>query len=384
MQQTPGAQPKPKFSRPKRVITEARKLQNREAQRAYRQRQKERLQSNRARTGEKACSSRYQQLQPYPTPKNVEGESSSSPAPEGFGQSYILPDAPKSPFCSVSGTILSVSTTSSEPLPATQSISSSGVGPYAGVGPLERLLSNLTPNWSLNVDYPLAEFNGQPFFPTPAEVNDESAEHFVASISSSTSAYTSKYSQQGHNPYFNTSSTYVADPYKNCLQPPKTNLFSACLYNASTIGIGIEDFFSYNCMSLCSPFYRPAASSTDPQKLLSEVSTTYPLVPAHLRPTLPQILIPHHPLFDLIPIPIFRSRAIILSSAVPHLVNIFELKGDIVEGGLLCLGSGSGSGQPWEVGSWEVAPWFFKKWKLLLDRHGRDLWGEPALAKPLS
>ncbi|GKZ38292.1 hypothetical protein AbraIFM66950_010393 [Aspergillus brasiliensis] len=219
MQQTPGAQPKPKFSRPKRVITEARKLQNREAQRAYRQRQKERLQSNRARTGEKACSSRYQQLQPYPTPKNVEGESSSSLAPEGFGQSYILPDAPKSPFCSVSGTILPVSTTSSEPLPATLSISSSGAGPYAGVGPLERLPSNLTPNWSLNIDYPLAEFNGQPFFSTPAEVNDESAEHFVASSSSSTSAYTSKYSQQGHNPHFNTSSTARTSPANSPTDP---------------------------------------------------------------------------------------------------------------------------------------------------------------------
>ncbi|KAF4179440.1 hypothetical protein CNMCM8060_002936 [Aspergillus lentulus] len=157
MQQTPGAQPKPKSARPKRVITEARKLQNRKAQRAYRQRQKERLQSNRARTGEKGGASRYQKLRPYPTPKNVEGEASSGPAHEGFGKSYILPDAPETPFYSISGTDLSVSTPSSEPLPATQSISGSTVGPYGGVGLLELLLSNSTPNWSLNVDYLLAE-----------------------------------------------------------------------------------------------------------------------------------------------------------------------------------------------------------------------------------
>lgn len=65
---------------------------------------------------------------------------------------------------------------------------------------------------------------------------------------------------------------------------------------------------------------------------------------------------------------------------------MFELKGDILEGGLHCLGSrgGSGSGQPWEVGSWKVAPWFFEKWKLLLDRHGGDLWGEPPLVNHFS
>ncbi|KAH2374299.1 hypothetical protein KXV62_001863 [Aspergillus fumigatus] len=174
MQQTPAAQPKPKVARPKRVITEARKLQNREAQRAYRQRQKERLQKNRARTGEKGGSSWYQPLRPCPTPHNVGGEASSGPTLGGFGQSYILPDASKTPFW----------TTSNERLPASQSIRSSSVNPNGGVGILELLLTNLTPNWSLNVDYLLAETNDQPFFPTSAEeVNDESAEHFTASTS---------------------------------------------------------------------------------------------------------------------------------------------------------------------------------------------------------
>lgn len=340
------------------------------------QRQKERLQKNRARTGEKGGSSWYQPLRPCPTPHNVGGEASSGPTLGGFGQSYILPDASKTPFW----------TTSNEHLPASQSIRSSSVNPNGGVGILELLLTNLTPNWSLNVDYLLAETNDQPFFPTSAEeVNDESAEHFTASTSKSASACTPQFSRQRHSPHI-TSSMYLADPYKNRLQPSKTTLLSACLYNASTMGINIEEFFSYNCMSLCSPFYRQAASSTEPQKLLSEVSASYPLVPANLRPTLPQILIPHHPLFDLVPIPNLRSRAIILSAAAPHLVNMFELKGDILEGGLLCLGSrgGSGSGQPWEVGSWKVAPWFFEKWKLLLDRHGGDLWGEPPLVNHFS
>ncbi|KAF7139668.1 hypothetical protein CNMCM5793_007267 [Aspergillus hiratsukae] len=280
MQQTPGAQPKPKSARPKRVITEARKLQNREAQRAYRQRQKERLQSNRARTGEKGGSSRYQQLRPYPTPKTVEGEAPSGPAHEGFGQSYILPDALETPFYSISGTDLSVSTASSEPLPATQSISGSIVGPYGGVGLLELLLSNSTPNWRLNVDDLLAESNDQPFYPTPAEeVNDESAEHFATSTSNSTSAYTPQFSGQGHTPHFNTSSTYLADPYKNRLQTPKTNFFSACLYNAPTIGISIEDLLHGPSKTPIrrfdvipsSPRTSPANSPTDPNSAPSTI-----------------------------------------------------------------------------------------------------------------
>ncbi|KAH2307526.1 hypothetical protein KXW18_002590 [Aspergillus fumigatus] len=234
MQQTPAAQPKPKVARPKRVITEARKLQNREAQRAYRQRQKERLQKNRARTGEKGGSSWYQPLRPCPAPHNVGGEASSGPTLGGFGQSYILPDASKTPFW----------TPSNEHLPASQSIRSSSVNPNGGVGILELLLTNSTPNWSFNVDYLLAETNDQPFFPTSAEeVNDESAEHFTASTSKSASACTPQFSRQRHSPHF-TSSMYLADPYQNRLQPSKTTLLSACLYNASTMGINIEEFFS--------------------------------------------------------------------------------------------------------------------------------------------
>ncbi|KAL2809827.1 hypothetical protein BJX63DRAFT_403882 [Aspergillus granulosus] len=388
MVQTPDSQERP--GRSKRVITEARKLQNREAQRAYRQRQKERVQKARSGPQEKGDSIRYQRLRPYPAPQNVQRDVPSAEALEWVAQSYRSGRlyAVDTPTSSLLGTDPSASTpsTSSRSLREAQSISdaSAPADLFGGAGDLDLLLPTPAASSSIDVEDLLAGSGDQGFFPISPEGVD--TDHSIPSTSASIYAYTTPdtYQQYLHRAFRPTASrsTLLADPYKNYLQTPKTNLISACLHNASLIGISIEEFFSYNCMSLCSPFYRQTTSSTDPQALLSDVAASYPLVPAHLRPTLPQILIPHHPLFDLVPIPVLRSRAIILSAAIPHLVDMFELKGDIVEGGLLCLGSGrdmasrgGGSGQPWEVGSWEIAPWFLNKWKLLLDKNSGDLWG---------
>ncbi|KAB8070529.1 hypothetical protein BDV29DRAFT_193995 [Aspergillus leporis] len=138
-------------------------------------------------------------------------------------------------------------------------------------------------------------------------------------------------------------------------------LLRACLRNAQSLGISVQEFFSYKCMSLCSPFYRPNTTmSDDPQALLITVSQ--PSIPAHLKPTLPQILFPHHPLLDLLPLPALRTRAIMLAATAPTLLDAVELKRDIVEqGGIVCRG-----GKPWDMHSWVAAPWFLKKWRLLL------------------
>lgn len=172
-----------------------------------------------------------------------------------------------------------------------------------------------------------------------------------------------------------------SSPNTICLTENRTHLLTACMHNAFSIGITIDEFFTYNCMSLCSPFYRPATPSTDPRSLLASVLNVNPSIPTHLRPTLPQILIPHHPIFDLIPLPSLRTRAIVLSAAGTNLVNMFELKRDIIEGGLICWAVNDcepdrqrkGRGQPWELGSWKISPWFRAKWKLLLSETGGDL-----------
>lgn len=65
-----------------------------------------------------------------------------------------------------------------------------------------------------------------------------------------------------------------------------------------------------------------------------------------------------------------------LSAAMPHVFNNWELKLDIYErGGLTIwrLKHEKGEGvrdtyPPWDMKSWEAAPWFMKKWCMLMGR----------------
>jgi hypothetical protein len=171
--------------------------------------------------------------------------------------------------------------------------------------------------------------------------------------------------------------TYLADPYQNAILFSQVTILNICAQNANCLGMAPEDFISDNCLSLCSPFYRPVSASDDPVTLLAAVSK--PFTPTFLQPTLSQILFPHHPIFDLIPIPGFRERAIMLATTSPALLNSLELKQDIMCGGLVCWGTKHGSnhggkGQPWDLRSWEAAPWFLKKWRLLVGGKDGDLW----------
>ncbi|GFG18968.1 hypothetical protein IFM5058_09560 [Aspergillus udagawae] len=143
-----------------------------------------------------------------------------------------------------------------------------------------------------------------------------------------------------------------------------TLLLTACVYNAAALGISIDQFSSYNCMSLCSPFYRPYTTmSADPSSLLATV--TRPAIPVHLRPTLPQVLFPHHPLLDLLPLPTLRAKAITFAATAPSILDAVEFKRDIVERGGIVCSSDSAAMQPWDMRAWTIAPWFSRKWRLL-------------------
>lgn len=161
-----------------------------------------------------------------------------------------------------------------------------------------------------------------------------------------------------------------ADPCANNLEFPQVSLLRICLSNARCLGINIDTLFGWNCMSLCSPFYRPTTTTEDdPKALLAAVSS--PSIPKNLQPTLPQVLFPHHPILDLIPFPGLRACAITLAATSPPLLSPLELKKDIIFGGLVCWGTKKNpGGQPWDMRSWEAAPWFLEKWRLLVD--GRD------------
>ncbi|KAF5634269.1 hypothetical protein F52700_5992 [Fusarium sp. NRRL 52700] len=169
------------------------------------------------------------------------------------------------------------------------------------------------------------------------------------------------------------------DLYMNMLQFSPAAIFTSCLTNA--VSLGIDPSVIANCsVEHISPFYQPSLSSTlnhaalmqAGYNILSTFNNTS--IPFHLRPTMSQILIPHHTSLDLIPIPFLRERAIMLSAAMPHAFNNWELKLDIYERGGLTIwrlnhekgGSLRETYPPWDMKSWEAAPWFLRKWCMLM------------------
>ncbi|KAF4502455.1 hypothetical protein FAGAP_1307 [Fusarium agapanthi] len=173
----------------------------------------------------------------------------------------------------------------------------------------------------------------------------------------------------------------LPDLYVNMLQFAPAAIFTSCLTNA--ISLGLNPSVIANCsVEHISPFYQPNLSSTLNHAALiqagSNILSTFnnTSIPVHLRPTMAQILIPHHTSLDLIPIPFLRERAIMLSAAMPHAFNNWELKLDIYERGGLTIWrlkhekgeSGRDAYPPWDMKSWEAAPWFLNKWCMLMGR----------------
>ncbi|KAM5347363.1 hypothetical protein ACJ41O_010368 [Fusarium nematophilum] len=178
-----------------------------------------------------------------------------------------------------------------------------------------------------------------------------------------------RYQKKGQLPFPNV--------YANLLQFVPTTIFSAILHNALSLNFDLQRLADCG-PDYMSPFYRPSASlSSDPAELL-QLSTTLDAsfingIPIHLRPTPAQILIPHHASLDLIPLPFLRDGAIMLSAAMPQNFNLWELKIDIYErGGLAIWRQGQSARraedayQPWEMKSWEAAPWFLRKWAMVV------------------
>ncbi|KAL4948910.1 hypothetical protein BDW69DRAFT_175559 [Aspergillus filifer] len=495
--------PKPKA---KRVITEARKIQNREAQRAYRLRQKERQRAQSQKeavaneqstitTTPSRSSSAYQELRPYPPvgyfpdstipiphpswsfpsqdvdagvpgsggPAVVEGESNLngeiiSPQAHGFNLTAALnlnPTAnplsvplPGSNLAALNESIgvaeephafpgfvemgldmqIDPLLSALEIFPQSSSDIDSHVSSVDDYFPMDdQLLLSFQQNSSsssiqtdVNYDY----ISNTQHIPTsntskPACTSADRSKSTTRSAPCTGHAKQPKPIHQSNAPSTSKSITNrkpdskpinrnpnpnppaVPNPHTNHLTPLATFFLTGTMYNAHCLGMSIEQFFGLECNSLGSPFYqRVTSASTDPKTLLASVIAANPFLPTHLRPTLPQILIEHHPIFDLIPLAGLRSRAIIMSATMPGLVDMMELKKDIIDGGLVCRGSGAGkqgkesgifqmgmgnglvvgSGQPWDLRSWEVSEWFWKKWRLLLDGEGEgsggDLWGQ--------
>jgi Domain of unknown function (DUF3425) len=141
-------------------------------------------------------------------------------------------------------------------------------------------------------------------------------------------------------------------PYRNILPITRLSYFASVFTNSSILGF---DFALYLSEESVSPLYSPP-----PQSPLKTTKT--PDLPPSLTPTPLQQKVPHHPYIDVLPFPLFRTRALAALSSSPSLLDEDELCVDLmVNEGLVCEG-----GRPWETGSWVVRGWFGRKWWWLL------------------
>ena len=166
-----------------------------------------------------------------------------------------------------------------------------------------------------------------------------------------------------------TTHTSLPWPTKTNLWLPQPSILTAALHNALSLNITLPSLLTSSPLS---PFYRSSTlPSDDPVALLSTASN--PSFPPHLQPTLPQILFPHHAYLDLVPFPVLRARAITLAVTSPRLFDPMDLKRDIMGDGLV-YSRAEANGQPWDGRSWEVAPWFLRKWRMLMVGEEGSFW----------
>lgn len=178
-----------------------------------------------------------------------------------------------------------------------------------------------------------------------------------------------------------------ADPLSNTLEFLPTTIFTGLIHNALMLGFDLRDLARCGTDSL-SPLHRPSTPQDDPKALIASAMSSFPTVPPEsLRPTLTQILIPHHPSLDLLPWPELRDKAIMLSAAMPEIFNVWDMKVDIyARGGLNKLSVRTGrdgrmrSCPPWEKTSWVAEPWFLRKWSMVVDADRELLSGGQSLA----
>ncbi|KXH52356.1 hypothetical protein CNYM01_02172 [Colletotrichum nymphaeae SA-01] len=156
-------------------------------------------------------------------------------------------------------------------------------------------------------------------------------------------------------------------PSRNVIHLSSMSYASAMRAIAAQLSITTEYLMDENAQSL---FYSIAHSSlSGHDNDSSDDDVALEKITPDLRPTFIQRSRAHHPCFDLMPWPSFRSNAIVLASGASPQIDEDDLCIDMLGGGVRCWGSamgsmhGRGNGVPWDGRSWEAMPWFLEKWR---------------------
>ncbi|KAH8807562.1 hypothetical protein F5884DRAFT_343423 [Xylogone sp. PMI_703] len=161
----------------------------------------------------------------------------------------------------------------------------------------------------------------------------------------------------------------LPSPYANHISLSQVSKIEALLGNARALDLDIPSLWNPLTES---QFYKPELRSADDAN--QYIATLPSSMPKDLRPVPQQILHSHSACIDLLPFPGVRARAIALASVTPPLLDLKELKNDIVHGGLVCWSANRASGQPWDSRTWEASKWFLKKWWILIEGEAGDMW----------
>ncbi|OAP58161.1 hypothetical protein AYL99_07251 [Fonsecaea erecta] len=177
-----------------------------------------------------------------------------------------------------------------------------------------------------------------------------------------------------------------------------TTTIAACLFNARALGIDLERVMDPHYMSpfyqaSLSPTLLSSGSSIQPTNHSNTSASDVPLaIPVPLRPCSAQVIFPHHVCLDMLPLPRLRETAVMLdvrsqqgrevsgaASAAQELKQDVYLRqgvrfrgtGELIGGEYVMYDHDSDRhcGHPWERGSWAVAPWFTRKWLLFVGDH---------------
>ncbi|KIY00061.1 uncharacterized protein Z520_03746 [Fonsecaea multimorphosa CBS 102226] len=168
-----------------------------------------------------------------------------------------------------------------------------------------------------------------------------------------------------------------------------TATLAACLFNARALGIDIDRIMDPQYMSpFYRASLSPILLAGSSVQLESHDSVTNPQVasPILLRPCSAQVVFPHHVCLDMLPLPALRETAVMcyvraqqggVDGVARGLSRLQEFKkdvyimqgvrfrgmGELLEGEYIMYDeSERHCGHPWESGSWAVAPWFVRKW----------------------
>lgn len=171
-----------------------------------------------------------------------------------------------------------------------------------------------------------------------------------------------------------------ANGIPNTITLKTMSFLSAILANAIHIDISPESMVAFDAQS---QFWLLGKDDDDSDgqggDLLVGRTRHYNNIAPDLAPTAVQLSMPHHPCFDVLPWPSFRSKAIVASCTNPPTIDEDDLCLDMMSGGVQCWGTtmgsmnGRGNGMPWDSRSWMAMPWFLKKWKLLTGDDHSDI-----------